>query len=150
MRETFPSVYGLLGYYRFIKLDVIGNKALLLQKEPASYAQFNARAIQSRQEDKLCFIGDVENFIRFFEEHQGGWRKIRADLLLSIFHLRFAPESARYKSYRHMASCMRRKRLNGENIPLRLQYQPHLSDIAQKMEEAVESYFASKGYLTDT
>jgi hypothetical protein len=150
MRETFPSVYSLLGYYRFIKCDVLGLKALILQKEPSSYAQFNARAVQSRQEEKFCFIADVENFVRFFEGKQGGWRKITTEYLLPIFHLRYTPESAQYKSYRHMANCMRRKRLRGDNIPLRLQYQPHLSDLAQKMDDMVADYFTEKGFIGDT
>ncbi len=155
MIDRFESLGQLMGHYRFIKADLTGTRTALPSKEfdiRKGYVDMprtgNPRLSKSTLEEKYAFVCDVENFVKHFHGLQRGFTLIPADILLAVFHLRYSPETAKYNGYRHMASCMKRRRDNGEaHLPKRLQYHSHLAVLARDMTEKAEEYFTEKGLI---
>jgi hypothetical protein len=156
MIDRFESLGQLMGHYRFIKADLTGTRTALPSKEFDIKKGFvdmpktvNPRLSKSTLEEKFAFVCDVENFVKHFHGLQRGYTPITPDILLAVFHIRYSPETAKYSGYRHMASCMKRRRDNGEShLPKRLQYHSNLATLAGDMHEKAEEYFAEKGLIT--
>lgn len=147
MRETFEHLWELIGAYRFIKLGLEGKKTILPSKDFNPRQDMNAWAMRSSREEKLCFVGDVENFVRHYEAIQPGHFRIPTDCLLLIFLQRFCPDASKYKTYGTLAFHFGARIERGERIPKRLRHKANLHNIGDAMWEKMEAYYASKGML---
>jgi hypothetical protein len=157
LRDTFENIHQLMDYYRFLKIDVSSQGSPIPHKikdlKSGEWYQmpryFNAWAARKSIEDKYAFNCDVESYVAYYHKQQTGYVIISMEFLLPIFHLRYSPETAKYKSYRHMAQCIRSRIVRGERIPRRLKYDEHISRIASDMNEKIEEYFIKKGMIKE-
>ena len=147
MRDTFDSLGHLLSKYRYVKLSLENMKTLLPTKESTFKDKFDPFATQSQKEEAFCFVGDVESFVKEYCKRQGGFFQIPLDCLNSIFMLRFCPDASKFTSYGHLALHFHKRIKKGEHLPRRLEYKPHLHDIATDMDKQMEQYFIDKGYI---
>lgn len=149
MREQFSTLNDIFGYYRFLKLK-LGScpsnfpDSDLLRCEIKKYDPVFQR---SAKEDCLAFIGDVENFIKYFYKEQNNYFPIPLNCLYLIFLQKFCSDISKFKSYGHLAQYFYKQIKRGVNLPRRLKYRQHLHDIGDEMWDKAEKYFKEKGYL---
>lgn len=131
MRQTFASFAGLFYYYLLVKNQVRSMKTLLPKKDEVQIPM-NALAMQSRIEEKLCFIGDCEQF--FFKQLKGWERK-----LIDLYYTK-----SEY-SYEDLAQWFRRH--NRDGFPKELQHREKIQKHFKRIKTFGEGYFRGKGYM---
>jgi hypothetical protein len=149
MRELFESARDILAYYRFLKANVVSIPAIIPKKADTwQSSKFNAVLARSNREERLAFIGDVENFVKYYHGKQTGYVKVPMDCLFAIFTHRFCSHHSRFMSFGELANHFKHRISRGEPLPRRVCYRQHLQDIASDMEKRSEEYFVSKGMIT--
>lgn len=162
MRDKFRSLGDLMGYYQFVKLKMESCPAIL----PSQNSNFNdrpsAQEQQSRKEDMLCFIGDVELFAKDYYNQQTGYFPIPFDCIREIFFFTFAsdiwlamafPNKIRsgvewnelrnkFCTFGQLAKRFKGRIANKERIPRRLAHRGYLCNLCSDMRKKAEEYFA--------
>lgn len=148
MRETYDNLWSLLGTYKSVRESMTAMPTLTPKKDYEQISRKMAgKIIQSRMEDKLAFIADVELFVKWFYRRQKSIKPVPETCLFDIFHLRFCSSLSRFHSYGHLSLHYRNRIKKGEDLPLRLKYKEHIWDIAKNMGKDIEEYYINKGLM---
>jgi len=149
LREQFYSLGDLFGYYRFLKYKMCGCSSIFPDKQRLQdyTRKFNPIFQQSTKEEIFSFIGDVENFVKYFYKQQNYYAPVPVNCLFLIFLQKFTPDLSKYQSYGHLSLHFMKRIRRGENLPRRLKYRQNLSYIGDEMKEKAEMYFDEKEYL---
>jgi hypothetical protein len=152
VREQFYSLGDLLGYYRFLKYKMAGCASNFPDEQRLQdyTKKFDPVFQQSTKEDIFCFIGDVENFIKYFYRKQNYYFPVPMNCLYLIFLQKFCSDISKFQSYGHLALHFHKRIKRGDNLPRRLKYPQHLNDISHQMKKQAEDYFIKKGYSVVT
>lgn len=146
VRDSFNDIWHLITHYQYYKLKLEGSQAVF--PKPHAIIPDPTRA-RSQREDMLCFVADVEKFIKFYYVEQPGYVPVPHDCLTEIFRFKFCRHLTPYTSYNHLARKFRFRRRNGERLPKRITYSSHICDIGSDMEKKAEIYFRNKGLLIE-
>ena len=71
MRTVFKSLGDIMGYYQYIKFSLETIPAMLPERNKDFSYKPNARLSQMKKEEKLCFVGDIESFIKHYYRASG-------------------------------------------------------------------------------
>jgi hypothetical protein len=155
LREQFYSLNDIFGYYRFLKLKLGSCPSNFPDSDrlQTDVQKFNPVFQRSAKEELLAFIGDVENFVPYFQESEKLRHKrhthmpIRIDCLHLIFIQEFCPELSKFNSYFRLSAHFYKRIAQGENLPHKLKYRQNLETEGDKMRKQIEGYFIEKEYL---
>lgn len=147
MREIFLNAKDVLSYYAYLKAAMVSMPALLPKKGAGHIPRFDAVSMRSGREERLAFIGDVENFVKYYHDLQTGYVRVPRDCLFEIFIHRFCSQHSRFMSFGELANHFKYRLNKGEPLPRRVCYRQHLQDIASDMEKKCEDYFLKKGMI---
>ena len=148
MRSVFVNLRDLFGYYRFIKADVRGTETILPGKDYIYGNNGNVAASRSRMEEKFCFIGDVEGFLKHYRlvEQRSKTNPIPHDCIRQIFMTAFS-DDAEYKSLNRLAGHFRKRINNGVPIPRYLGNRGNILKVIRHMVSKMHNYYSDKGML---
>jgi len=148
VRETFTTAGELLNYYMYVKCSVSAMPTLMPKKDFGDKTQkMRAQIQQSSMEEKYAFIGDVENFARWFYHRQTSHFKVPEECLLKIFHQQKCKTISSFNSWGHLALHFKKRIEKGENLPKRLRHKQYINGIGHEMRDVVEEYFSGIGMI---
>lgn len=130
MKEKFDSFPSLYYYYLFLKASVRGCKTLLPTKQLQQF-QFRKAAIAS-YEEKMCFIGDVENFLDTLQF----WER-------KILQIRLEDEGSTYEDIASWFAKHRKK----HRIKRTLFDRSNICNQYRRIKVYAEGYFIGNGYI---
>ena len=131
MRGLFATFGQIYGYYLFLKADLRGCKTLLPSKTHFNKKTFNQHISISIREEKVCFIGDVENFL----DNLKPWEK----KIIEFYYTRS------YATFEWIARWFSRHR--GSNHPRELHHKSKIHKHFNRIKNLGEGYFLGKGYI---